>query len=174
MPMKKAKGIKECHKVVIYPGSFDPLTFGHINIIERGLVIFDKVLVAVANNTSKRSWFEPEKRVELIKEYFKNEPAVEVLTFGGLLVDYCRKNGIKAILRGLRTVSDFEFEFQMAQANKQMAPGIDTLFMMTASNYSHISSTILKEIIQLGGSGKGMIPPEIEIQMKKNMGAMKK
>ena len=167
---RKKETETECRKVAIYPGSFDPLTNGHIDIIRRGLEIFDKIVVAVAHNTSKRTLFTPRERVQMIKEVFRGEPGVEVVTFEGLLVNYCRSKGIKVILRGLRTVSDFEFEFQVAHANKKMAPEIDTLFMMTGSEYSHISSTILKEIVLLGGSGKGMIPASIEKKMKKKMG----
>ena len=162
-----------CSKLVIYPGSFDPLTDGHINIIRRGLAIFDKVVVSVAHNISKRTLFSVRERVEMIKEVFKNESKVEVDTFEGLLINYCRQRGIRVILRGLRTVSDFEFEFQMALANKQMEPDIETFFMMTESSYSHISSTILREIIQLGGSGKGMVPASVEKRMRKKLGGVK-
>jgi pantetheine-phosphate adenylyltransferase len=170
---KKQVGEIFCSKLVVYPGSFDPLTDGHINIIRRGLQIFDKVVVAVAHNTSKRTLFSTQERVDMIKEIFRDEPKVEVDTFEGLLVNYCRSRGMRVILRGLRTVSDFEFEFQMALANKQMAPDIETFFMMTESSYSHISSTILREVIQLGGSGKGMIPLSVEKKMRKKLGKLK-
>ncbi len=171
MPKKTTTGKKKLQsKVAIYPGSFDPLTNGHIDIIRRGLNAFNKIIVAVAHNTAKKTLFTSRERVAMIKESFRDEPNVEAVTFEGLLVNYCRVQGIKAILRGLRTVSDFEFEFQVAQANKKLEPSIETFFMMTDSSYSHISSTILKEIILLGGSGKGMIPADIERKMRKKMG----
>lgn len=166
----KEKNQKKCEKVAVYPGSFDPLTNGHINIIERGLDIFDTIVVAVANNTSKRTVFTAQERVEIIKEVFKDEPRVNVVTFEGLLVDFCRQHGYRVILRGLRTVSDFEFEFQIAHANRQMYNEVDTIFMMTESEYSHLSSTIIKEIISLGGEGKGMIPAPVERELKKKYG----
>jgi len=168
MPSKKTKKPQaiHCEKKAIYPGSFDPLTNGHINIIRRGLMVFEEIVVAVARNTTKSTLFTPQEKVEMINEVFSKEPKVKAVSFDGLLVDYCRSRNIRVILRGLRTVSDFEFEFQVAQANKQMAPEIDTLFMMTESAYSYISSTILKEIIQLGGSAKGMVPATIERRMR--------
>ncbi len=171
MPSKKPKEPQtiHCEKKAIYPGSFDPLTNGHINIIKRGLMVFEEIVVAVARNTTKKNLFTPQEKVDMINDVFGKEPKVSAVTFEGLLVDYCRSENIKVILRGLRTVSDFEFEFQVAQANKQMAPEVDTLFMMTESAYSHISSTILKEIIQLGGSARGMVPATIERRMRKKL-----
>jgi len=167
---RSKKGTRD--KVAIYPGSFDPLTNGHIDIIRRGLEVFDVIIVAVAHNTSKKTLFTSRERVAMIKEVFREEPRVRAVTFEGLLVNYCRSQGIKAILRGLRTVSDFEFEFQVAQANKRMEPSIETFFMMTDTSYSYISSSILKEIIMLGGPGKGMIPASIERKMRKKMGVI--
>lgn len=166
----KAEAGKHCQKIAVYPGSFDPFTYGHINIIERGLEIFDTIVVAVAHNTSKRTVFTGQERVNLIKESFKDEPGVIVDTFEGLLVDYCKEHGYSVILRGLRTVSDFEFEFQIAHANRHMYNKLETLFMMTESGFSHLSSTIIKEIISLGGQGKGMIPPPVERELKKKYG----
>lgn len=164
---KKKSTPKACKKIAVYPGSFDPPTNGHINIIERGLQMFENIIVAVAHNTSKRSVFTAQERVELINEIFKNEPRVKTDTFEGLLVNYCKRMDYHVILRGLRTVSDFEFEFQIAHANKAMAPDVETVFMMTASEYSYLSSTIIKEIIQLGGPGKGMIPKLVERALRK-------
>ena len=168
----KVKSAEHCEKVAVYPGSFDPLTKGHINIVERGLEIFDKIVVAVANNTVKHTVFTARERVEIMKDVFKNRPNVSIDTFEGLLVDYCMRNGYTVILRGLRTVSDFEFEFQIAHANRQMYPKVETLFMMTESGYSHLSSTIIKEIISLGGSGKGMIPAPVERELRKKLGTL--
>lgn len=155
--------------IALCPGSFDPPTLGHLNIIERGTKLFDKIIVAVAINTSKKSAFTPEERVEMLKTLFKGRKNIEVDTFAGLLVNYARKKKARTILRGLRTVQDYEYEFQMALANQKMAPDIETIFMMTESNYSHISSSIIKEVLYFGGSGKGMIPPLVEKKLKEKL-----
>lgn len=146
-------------KVAIYPGSFDPPTYGHMNIVERGLGIFEKIIVAVAHNTSKRSLFRPEERVVLLKKLFKGRKDVEVDTFEGLLAEYAKQKKTNAILRGLRTVADYEYELQMSFANKNLYPKLETIFMMTESRFSHISSTIIKEIAYFGGSVKGLVHP---------------
>jgi pantetheine-phosphate adenylyltransferase len=151
----------------ICPGSFDPPTEGHINIIERGLKLFDKIVVAVAVNSAKKTLLTTEERLELLKEIFKKEPRIEVKSFEKqLLVNYARSEKAVAILRGLRTIQDYEYEFQMALANKKIAPDIETVFMMTESEYSHISSTIIKEIVALGGPAKGMIPAAAEEKLR--------
>ncbi|MBF0492257.1 MAG: pantetheine-phosphate adenylyltransferase [Deltaproteobacteria bacterium] len=155
--------------IAICPGSFDPPTHGHINIIERSLRLFEKVIVAVAFNTSKSGLFSPDERVEMLKALFKNQKNVVIDSFEGLLVDYARKNNAGAILRGLRTVPDYEYELQMSLANKMMAPDIETVFMMTESAYSHISSSLIKEIVRFGGSVKGMIHPLVEKRLKEKM-----
>lgn len=146
-------------KVAIYPGSFDPPTYGHMNIVERGLGIFEKIIIAVAHNTSKRSLFRPEERVALLKKLFKGRRDVEVDTFEGLLAEYAQRKKTNAILRGLRTVADYEYELQMSFANKNLYPKLETIFMMTESRFSHISSTIIKEIAYFGGSVKGLVHP---------------
>ncbi len=151
------------------PGSFDPPTLGHINIIERAMKCFDKVVVAVAINTSKRSTFTPEERVEMLKTLFKGRKNIQIDTFSGLLVNYARKKKVDTILRGLRTVQDYEYELQMALANKKLAPDLETIFMMTESEYSHISSSIIKEVIFFGGTGKGMIHPLVEKRLKEKL-----
>lgn len=153
----------------ICAGSFDPPTFGHINIIERGLKMFGRVVVAVANNSAKKSLFSVEERLDILKQIFKNEERVAFDTFDGLLVDYAKKMGVNHLIRGIRTVSDFEYELQMSIANRTMEPGIDTIFLMPESRYSHISSSIIREIIKLGGSCKGMIHPFVESRMKKKL-----
>lgn len=153
--------------IAICPGSFDPPTEGHINIVERGLKIFDKVIVTVAINSSKKSTFSAEERVALLKDIFKNQPKVEIDSFADkLLVDYVRSKKASAILRGLRTVQDYEYEFQMALANKELAADLETVFMVTESRYSHLNSSLIKEIVSLGGSGKGMIPPAVEKKLR--------
>jgi len=157
------------NSIALCPGSFDPPTLGHINIIERALELFDKVVVAVAINTSKKGTFTPEERVEMLKSLFKGRKNIQIDTFSGLLVNYARDKKAKAIIRGLRTVQDYEYEFQMALANQKMAPDIETIFMMTESQYSHISSSIIKEVIYFGGSGKGMIHPLVEKKLKEKL-----
>ena len=149
-------------KIAIYPGSFDPPTYGHMNIVERGLGIFQKIIIAVARNTSKKSLFTPEERVDLLRKLFKGRRDVEVDYFEGLLVGYALKKKSNVILRGLRTVADYEYELQMSFANKNLSPNIETIFMMTESRYSHISSTIIKEIAFFGGSVKNMVHPLVE------------
>jgi pantetheine-phosphate adenylyltransferase len=156
--------------VAVCPGSFDPPTEGHINIIERGLKLFDKVVVAVAVNSSKKTMFTPEERVKLLKEIFKGRNAIEVDTFEDrLLVDYVRSKKAQVILRGLRTVQDYEYEFQMVLANKQLAPEVETVFIMTEAQYSHLSSSLIKEILYLGGKGTGMISPFVEKKLREKL-----
>lgn len=156
-------------KNALCPGSFDPPTDGHLNIVKRGLKIFDHITVAVAINRSKKTLFTPEERVEMLKELFKETKNVEIDSFEGLLVDYCHKKKIHTILRGIRTVSDYEYELQMSLANRILHPDIETIFMMTEGRYSHISSSIIKEIISFGGTGKGMIHPLVEKKLKEKL-----
>ena len=154
-------------RIAIYPGSFDPLTYGHLNIIERGRLLFDKLIVAVAHNTAKKTFFDFEERVEILREILKDVDGVEVDGFEGLLVDYAVKKKATVILRGIRTVSDFEYEFQMALANKMLNPALETVFMMTDAKYSYLSSTLIKEIVHFGGSVSSMVPPLVEEKLKK-------
>jgi pantetheine-phosphate adenylyltransferase len=153
-------------KYAIYPGSFDPLTYGHLNIIDRGVKIFDNLVVAVAHNVSKKTIFTLEERVDMLNQLFKSRLDVKVDYFEGLLVDYAKKLGTKIVLRGMRTVSDFESELQMALANKTLYNDLETVFMVTDSAYSHISSSLIKEIITLNGSAKEMVPPIVESKMR--------
>lgn len=153
----------------ICAGSFDPPTDGHINIIERGLKIFDRVVVAVAVNTSKEFLFTPEERVKMLQEIFRGQEKVEIDAFEGLLVNYARRRGIHTILRGLRTVGDYDFESQMALANKTLDHEIEILYMMTEGKYAHLSSSIIKEIISFGGSGCGMIHPIVAEKLKEKL-----
>jgi pantetheine-phosphate adenylyltransferase len=156
-------------KYAIYPGSFDPFTYGHLNIIDRGIKVFGNVVVAVAHNVSKKSIFTLQERVEILKEIFESRPEVKVDFFEGLLVDYARKLGTNTVLRGMRTVSDFESELQMALANKTLYNELETVFMVTDSEYSHISSSLIKEIITLNGSVKEMVPYIVETKMRKKL-----
>ena len=153
----------------ICAGSFDPPTDGHLNIIERGLKVFDRIIVAVAVNTRKEPIFTAEERIGMLREIFKGEPRVVVDGFEGLLVDYARSKKVHTILRGLRTMGDYEYESQMALANKTLDPEIEILYMMTEGKYAHLSSSIIKEILQFGGSGCGMIHPVVEKELKKKL-----
>jgi pantetheine-phosphate adenylyltransferase len=152
--------------VFIYAGSFDPPTLGHVNVAERGCCLCDRLIVAVANNTSKKALFSNEERVALLEELFKDNKRISIETFDCLLVDFAQEKNAKALLRGLRTVGDFEFEMAMALANKQLQ-NMETIFMMTEPEYSFISSTIIKEIVTFGGSVKDMVPPLIDEALKK-------
>ena len=145
-------------RIAIYPGSFDPLTNGHVDIIERGARIFDKIIVAILANVEKTPLFSVSERVALIQEVFKDRPNVQVDTFDGLLVDYAQRKNASVLVRGLRAVSDFEYEFQMALMNRHLAPGIETVFMMPAEQYTYISSRLIKEVFSLGGQVRGLVP----------------
>lgn len=149
-------------KIAVYPGSFDPITYGHLDIIERGLRIFDKIIVAVAKNSEKNSLFPTDERIALIKEVLGGSERAEVDTFTGLLVDYVRDQGATVIIRGLRAVSDFEYEFQLAQMNRSITQDIETLFMMTSVPYSYLSSSIVKEVSSLNGPIEGLVPPAVK------------
>ena len=153
------------HKAV-YPGSFDPITNGHLDIIERCLDIFDKILVAVLENPKKRSVFSSKERVNMIKEIFKGRENIEVKAFDGLLVDFAKKNKIKVVIRGLRAISDFEYEFQMALMNQKLNPDIETFFMVPNISYSYLSSKLVKEIFMLGGCLTGLVPELVVSQLQ--------
>ena len=142
----------------IYPGSFDPITNGHLDVIQRAAKLFDEVVVAVAFNDQKRSLFDVAERVAMIRETTEGVPNVSVSRFDGLLVDFARSQGATAVVRGLRAVSDFEFEFQMALMNRKLEPEIETIFMMPAEKYTYLSSRIVKEIGRLGGNVDSFVP----------------
>lgn len=156
-------------KYAIYPGSFDPFTYGHLNIIDRGVKVFGNVVVAVAHNVSKKTIFTLQERVQILKELFTSRDEVKVDFFEGLLVDYARTLGTNIVLRGMRTVSDFESELQMALANKTLYNDLETVFMVTDSAYSHISSSLIKEIITLDGSVNEMVPYIVESKMREKL-----
>lgn len=148
-------------RVAIYPGTFDPVTNGHLDIIKRSLHLFDQVIIAIASDNYKNTLFTPEERLGLMHAVVKDTENVEVDSFKGLLIDYCLKKGALTIIRGLRAVSDFEYEFQMALMNKKLNPRIDTVFLMTDQKYSYISSSLIKQIAQLGGCIQGLVPNEV-------------
>ncbi len=145
-------------RVALYPGSFDPITCGHVDIVRRGLGIFDHVIIAVAVNIKKTPFFTDEERIALIEETFVDEPRVEAVTFQGLLVHYARKRNIRAVLRGLRAVSDFEYEFQMASMNRRLTDEVDHVFMMTSEEHYYISSSLVREVAVNKGDVSGLVP----------------
>jgi pantetheine-phosphate adenylyltransferase len=148
-------------KIAVYPGSFDPITNGHLDIIQRSSQVFDKVIVAVVKNHSKKPLFTMEERMELIQKAVVDLPNVEVDSFDGLLVNYVAVKGAQVIIKGLRALSDFEYEFQMALLNRKLQPEVETMFMMTSYQYSYLSSSMVKEIASLGGSIKDLVPDTI-------------
>lgn len=153
-------------RTAIYPGTFDPITYGHIDIIERGLAIFDRLIIAVALNPKKAPLFNIEERMEMIEESLGRHPKVSVETFSGLLVEEAERRKAKVILRGLRAVSDFEYEFQMALMNRNLNNKIETVFMMTGEAYSYLSSSVVKEIASLGGTVDGLVPKIVSERLK--------
>ena len=155
----------------IYPGSFDPVTNGHLDIIQRGCKLFDEIIVAVLVNPEKTSFFSIEERSEILSEVLqtidRGDCKVTVESFQGLLVQYAAERGAHAIVRGIRAISDYEYELQMALMNRRLQPGLETVFMMPAEAYSYVSSRLVKEVFQLGGPIAGMVPPLVEERMKK-------
>jgi pantetheine-phosphate adenylyltransferase len=153
----------------IYPGSFDPITNGHVDIIERGLKVFDRVVVAVLENPKKRPLFTTKERVRMIQEIFASRKDVEVRAFEGLLVDFARAQGTRVVIRGLRAISDFEYEFQMALMNRSLAPDIETFFMMPSVHYSFLSSNVVREVAGLGGSVEGLVPGTVARRLRNKL-----
>ncbi|HXJ36312.1 MAG TPA: pantetheine-phosphate adenylyltransferase [Candidatus Eisenbacteria bacterium] len=155
-------------RVAVYPGSFDPITNGHADLVARSLQVFDKVIVAVAFNPHKdASWFTPDERVAMIREVFKAEGAcVEADKFSGLLVDYAVSKGANVIVRGLRAVADFEYEFQMTMMNRHLVPQVETIFMMTSESHFYTSSRLVKEVVGLGGDVAGLVPDAVLPRLK--------
>jgi pantetheine-phosphate adenylyltransferase len=155
---------------VVYPGTFDPITNGHSDLIQRAASLFDHVVVAVAENTGKAPAFETERRVELARQAVQHLGNVEVTSFSGLLVFYARRRGIDIIMRGLRAVSDFEYEFQLAGMNRRMAPDIETLFLTPAEQYAYISSSLVREIARLGGDVSAFVSPVVQAALRERFG----
>jgi pantetheine-phosphate adenylyltransferase len=155
----------------VYPGSFDPITNGHLDIIARGLKVFDEVTIAILHNPEKRGLFSVEERVAIVRETYRREPRVKVDTFSGLLVDYAVKVKATVIVRGLRAVSDFEYEMQMALMNRRLNPKIETVFMMPAESYTYLSSRLVKEVFTLGAPVKDLVPPAALRRLREKLGA---
>ena len=152
-------------RVAVYPGTFDPLTNGHVDIIQRGAAIFDRIIVAILVNPAKSPLFTVDERMEMTREVFSDQPGVEVDSFQGLLVDYAERREADVIVRGLRAISDFEFEMQMALMNRHLSSSIETVFMMPAESYTYVSSRLVKEVFALGASVTGLVPPLVESRL---------
>jgi pantetheine-phosphate adenylyltransferase len=162
-----------CQKA-IYPGSFDPVTYGHIDLIKRAQRIFEIVIVAVAHNTQKKSLFSVKERIDLLKKVTAGMDGIIIEDFDGLVVDYARKQNIGVIIRGLRMVSDFEYEFQMALTNRKLSSDVETIFLMPSEQYSYISSRLLKEAALLGADLSGFLAPEVQKSFKEKLHSQKR
>jgi pantetheine-phosphate adenylyltransferase len=156
--------------IAIYPGTFDPITYGHIDVVERATELFARVIVLVASNAAKRPLFSDAERVAMIREVFARNRRVTVDGFEGLLVDYARRRKAKVIIRGLRAVSDFEYEFQMALTNRKLAPSIDTVFLVPHEQYTYLNSTIVREVARLGGDVADFVPPSVRKKLLAKVG----
>ena len=158
----------------VYPGTFDPLTNGQLDIIQRSSALFDEVIVAILKNTDKQPFFSLEEREVMLQEAIRKLNNVSVTTFGGLLVDFALRKRASVIVRGIRAVSDYEYEVQMALMNRRLSPGLETVFMVPAEAYSYLSSRLVKEISQLGGSIQGLVPPLVAKQLKQKLSASRR
>jgi pantetheine-phosphate adenylyltransferase len=159
--------------IAIYPGTFDPVTNGHVDVIERATEMFAKVVVLVARNSSKSPMFTDTERVEMIKEIFAGNKRVTVDVFDGLLVNYAKKKKATVLVRGLRAVSDFEYEFQMALMNRKLDASIDTVFLMPHARYTYLNSTIVREVARLGGDVSGLVPANVRRRLQEKLGTKK-
>ena len=160
-------------RVALFPGSFDPFTNGHLDLARRASVLFDRVVIAVAHNSAKRSLFTPAERVEMIEESVRGLRGTRAMHFSGLLVDCARAIGAQAIIRGLRAVSDFEFEFQMALMNRRLAPNVEIAFLMPSQEFTYLNSTLVKEVARHGGRVTGLVPPLVEKRLHERFAAKK-
>ena len=157
-------------KIAVYPGSFDPITYGHLDIINRGLKVFDEIIVAVACNSQKNALFSFDERVDMLRQVVGEQERVTVDTFTGLLIDYIASRKAHVVIRGLRAISDFEYEFQIAQMNSCISQNVETLFMMTSLQYGYLSSSIVKEVCSLNGNIDGFVPPEVKTALRAKYG----
>ena len=162
--------MSKSEKVVVYPGTFDPITNGHLSILTRALKVFDKLIIAISNNPQKAPLFTMEERIFMIREVLKDQPNVEIDSFDGLLVDYVVKKKTNVVIRGLRAMSDFEYEFQMALMNRKLNREVQSIFLMTDYKWFYISSTIIKEAASLGGDISGLVPAIVAKMLRKKFG----
>jgi pantetheine-phosphate adenylyltransferase len=168
--LASARSAEGSGHIAIYPGSFDPITNGHLDLIERGAKLVDQLIVSILRNDSKRPLFTVEERMEMLQEVIGGFPNVEVDCFDGLLVEYAARRNATVILRGIRAISDYEFELQMALMNRRLGPDIETMFLMAGEAYSYISSRLVKEVFGLGGNISGLVPPTVEARLRKRKG----
>ena len=157
-------------RLALFPASFDPVTNGHLDLIERAHAVFDELVVAVARNVAKQGTFSVEERIEMLRSAVGHLPGIRITAFDGLLVDYARHIGAHVLLRGLRAVSDFEYEFEMALMNRHLYPEIETLFMMTSQKYFYVSSSRLKELVRFGANVSEFVPPAVALKLKEKLG----
>jgi pantetheine-phosphate adenylyltransferase len=157
-------------RIAIYPGTFDPITYGHIDVVERATELFARVIVLVARNSTKRPLFSDDERVAMVRGVFRGNRRVSVDGFDGLLVEYARRRKARAIIRGLRAVSDFEYEFQMALTNRKLAPTIDTVFLVPRAEYTYLNSSIVREVARLGGDVADFVPPAVRKKLLAKVG----
>ncbi len=157
-------------RTAIYPGSFDPPTLGHLDLIQRGARLFDRLVVAVLRNSEKNPFFSVDERIQMLRQAVRPWPQVEVAAFEGLLVDFAAQAGAQAVLRGIRAIRDYEYEFQMAWMNRRLAPQLETVFMMPAEAYSYLSSRLVKEVFQLGRPVEGLVPDHVAAAMRAKSG----
>jgi pantetheine-phosphate adenylyltransferase len=150
-------------KIAVFPGSFDPFTIGHESVIIRSLPLFDEIIIAIGTNTKKEAHFPLESRMEMIREVFSNKPQIKVKSYSGLTVDFCRQCGARYLLRGLRTSADFEYERVIAQTNKAMYPDLESVFLLTLPEHTHINSTIIRDVIRYGGDASKFVPRAIDL-----------
>jgi len=161
-------------RVAVYPGTFDPITNGHLDVIKRSCKLFDRIIIGVAGDNYKNTLFSLEERVALVREVTRGLEGVEVKAFQGLLMDFVRREGACAVVRGLRAVSDFEYEFQMSIMNKKLSEEVETVFLMTATEYSFLSSSIIRQVASLGGCIRGLVPPAVERALYKKFNLTEK
>jgi pantetheine-phosphate adenylyltransferase len=157
----------------VYPGSFDPVTRGHLDLVDRSLHLFESLTVAVADNLQKTPLFSLEERLDLLRSVLPQSPRVHVTSFRGLVVDFCRARGFSAILRGLRTVADFEYEYQMALTNRHLNPDVETVFVMPSEQYSYVSSSLIKDVVSNGGDVSKFLPPVVEQSLRRRLAEVK-
>ncbi len=160
-------------KTAVYPGTFDPVTLGHLDLVRKALAVFEKVVVAVADRPEKKLLFSTQQRLGLLREVTRDIPGVEVEVFSGTLVDYLKKRGARVIIRGLRVVSDFDYEFQMALTNRKLAPEIETVFLMPSEDYFYLSSRLIKELASLGAPVSCFVPPPVEKELRRQMDGLR-